>query len=119
MLLRRTAAPEHAVVEASLGGRRLEEDDMTHPLLIIALFGAVVVFSWLAFLAYGYPALDALFEVVSATGTVGLSTGITSSGLPAVLKLVLCLDMLAGRLEIVALLVTLYPVTWFGRKREA
>ena len=119
MLLRRTAAPAHAVVEASLGGHRLKEEDMTHALLIIALFGAVVMLSWLAFLAHGYPALDALFEVVSAAGTVGLSTGITASDLPTFLKLVLCLDMLAGRLEIVALLVTLYPVTWIARKREA
>ncbi len=118
-LLRRSAAPEHAVVEARLGGRRLMEEDMIHALLIIALFSAVVMLSWLAFLAQGYPALDALFEVVSAAGTVGLSAGITSSDLPALLKLVLCLDMLAGRLEIVALLVTLYPVTWIGRKREA
>jgi trk system potassium uptake protein TrkH len=119
MLLRRTAAPEHAVVEARLGGRRIKDEDMIHALLIIALFGAVVVLSWLAFLAHGYPAMDALFEVVSATGTVGLSSGVTSSDLPAFLKLVLCLDMLAGRLEIVALLVALYPVTWIGKKQEA
>ena len=119
MLLRRTAAPDHAVVEARLAGRRLEDADLIQALLIIALFGAVVVLSWLAFLAHGYPPLDALFEVVSATGTVGLSTGITSSELPSFLKLVLCLDMLAGRLEVVALLVTLYPLTWFGRKQEA
>lgn len=118
-LLRRTAATEHTVVEARLGGRRLDEVDTTQALLVVALFGAVVVLSWLAFLAHGYPALDALFEVVSATGTVGLSTGITSTDLPSFLKLVLCLDMLAGRLEIIALLVTLYPVTWMGRKREA
>jgi trk system potassium uptake protein TrkH len=118
ILLRRTAAPGHAVVEARLGGRRLEDADLIHALLIIALFGAVVVLSWLTFLAHGYPALDALFEVVSASGTVGLSTGITSSDLSTFLKLVLCLDMLAGRLEVVALLVTLYPVTWFGRKQE-
>ena len=118
MLLRRTAAAEHAVVEARLGGRRLEDADLIQALLIIALFGTVVGLSWLAFLAHGYPALDALFEVVSATGTVGLSTGITNSDLPSFLKLLLCLDMLAGRLEVVALLVTLYPVTWFGRKQE-
>jgi trk system potassium uptake protein TrkH len=116
--MRRTAATEHAVVETRLGGRRLEDEDIIHVLIIIIFFAIVVVLSWLVFLACGYPALDALFEVVSATGTVGLSTGITSSGLPAFLKLVLCLDMLAGRLEIVALLVTLYPVTWMGRKRE-
>jgi trk system potassium uptake protein TrkH len=114
-LLRRAAAPEHAVVEARLGGRRLEDADMSQALLLIALFVAVVVLSWLAFLAHGYPALDALFEVVSATGTVGLSTGLSGPDLPVFLKLVLCLDMLAGRLEIVALLVTLYPATWIGR----
>lgn len=118
-LLRRSAATEHAVVETRLGGRRLRGEDMIHVLIIVILFAAVVVLSWLVFLACGYPALDALFEVVSATGTVGLSTGITDSGLPAFLKLLLCLDMLAGRLEIVALLVTLYPVTWIGRKQEA
>jgi trk system potassium uptake protein TrkH len=119
ILLRRTAAPEHAVVDTRLGGRHILEQDMIHALLIIALFCLVVLISWLAFLAYGYPPLDALFDVVSAAGTVGLSTGVTSSNLPAFLKLVLCLDMLAGRLEIVALLVTLYPLTWIGRKREA
>jgi trk system potassium uptake protein TrkH len=118
-MLRRTAATEHAVVTASLGGQSLKEDDTIHALLIIALFAAVVALSWLVFLAHGYPALDSLFEVVSAAGTVGLSTGISGSGLPDILKLVLCLDMLAGRLEIVALLVTLYPVTWIGGKREA
>jgi trk system potassium uptake protein TrkH len=118
-LLRHTAATEHAVVATRLGGRRLENEDMLHVLIIIVLFGAVAVLSWLVFLAFDYPALDALFEVVSATGTVGLSTGITSSDLPAFLKLLLCFDMLAGRLEIVALLVTLYPVTWIGRKQEA
>ncbi|MFC6673081.1 potassium transporter TrkG [Marinobacterium aestuariivivens] len=68
------------------------------------------------FLAYDQPPLDALFEVVSATGTVGLSTGITRIGLDPVLKLVLGLDMLLGRLEIVALLVLLYPRTWIGRR---
>ncbi len=117
-LLRRVAAPEHAVVEARLGGRRLEDEDITRALLVIALFAGVVLFSWLVFLAYGYPALDALFEVVSATGTVGLSAGISGPDLPAALKLVLCLDMLAGRLEIVALLVTLYPASWIGNRRE-
>lgn len=117
-LLRRIAAPEHAVVEARLGGRRLEDEELIRALLVIALFAGVVVISWLIFLAHGYPALDSLFEVVSATGTVGLSAGVSGPGLPAALKLVLCLDMLAGRLEIVALLVALYPASWIGNRRE-
>ena len=55
---------------------------------------------------------------VSATGTVGLSAGITSPALPALLKGVLCIDMLMGRLEIIAWLVLIYPGTWFGRRME-
>ena len=71
--------------------------------------------SWLPFLMTGYPPLDALFEVVSATATVGLSTGITGPGLESGLKLLLTLDMLAGRVEILALLVLVYPGSWYKR----
>jgi trk system potassium uptake protein TrkH len=34
-----------------------------------------------------------------------------------VLKGILCLDMLMGRLEIVAFLIFFYPPTWLGQKR--
>jgi trk system potassium uptake protein TrkH len=33
-----------------------------------------------------------------------------------VLKGVLCFDMLAGRLEVIALLLVLYPRNWIGRR---
>jgi trk system potassium uptake protein TrkH len=78
----------------------------------------VIAASWLPFLFYGYDPLDSLFEVVSATGTVGLSTGITASSLDTALKLVLGVDMLFGRVEVIALLVVLYPPTWLGRRRN-
>ena len=111
--------PSHAVVQAQLGGRHLEDDDLLRALVLMALFGAVILLSWLPFVAVGYDPLDALFEVVSATATVGLSTGITNMALPDALKAVLCVDMLAGRLEIVALLIVLYPGTWFGKRAES
>lgn len=114
----RTALPDHAVVEPTVGGRRLDSDDVERALMIVALFVSVVVLSWLPFVLLGYDALDALFEVVSATGTVGLSTGVSSTALPPLLKGILCFDMLAGRVEIVALLVVLYPGSWFGKRTE-
>jgi len=43
---------------------------------------------------------------------------VTSVALPGYLKGVLCVDMLMGRLEIIAWLVMLYPGTWFGRRME-
>jgi len=77
-----------------------------------------MVLSWLPFVYLGYDPLDALFEVTSACGTVGLSTGISRPELEPALKGLLCFDMLAGRLEIVALLVVLYPRSWIGRREE-
>lgn len=116
LLLLRTALPSHAVVEPRLNGQRLENDEVQFALLFIVLYIMVILLSWLPFLAYGYDPLNSLFEVVSATATVGLSTGITSAALEPVLKSVLCLDMLLGRVEVCALLVLFYPRTWLGQK---
>ncbi len=118
LILLRTCLPKHAVIAPRLAGHRLQDDEIHAALLLILLFVVVVILSWLPFVAMGYNPLDSLFEVVSATGTVGLSAGLTSTTLPALLKGILCVDMLMGRLEIVAWLVMLYPGTWFGRKME-
>jgi trk system potassium uptake protein TrkH len=119
LVLARTAAPRHAVIDVRLGGRRVDDEDLWRAMLLMVTFVLLVFLSWLAFVAHGYPALDALFEVASATGTVGLSTGITRPALEPLLKAVLCFDMLAGRVEIFALLVVLYPGTWFGKRSGA
>ncbi len=119
LLIRRAGLPPHAVAKPMLNGRTLETGETLQILAVPALFLLVVAVSLVPFMVYGYPALDALFEVVSATGTVGLSTGITSTDLPGTLKAVLAFDMLAGRLEFIALLVLLSPHTWFGRRYES
>ncbi len=119
LLLQRISMPSHAIMPPKLGQRTLEEGDIQWALLLILLFVTVNIISWLLFVIHGYAPLDALFEVVSATGTVGLSTGICGPGLEPLLRLVLCLDMLLGRLEIVALLVLLYPYTWIGKRTES
>ena len=119
LIVVRMCVSRHAVIQPRLAGRRLNAEEIQDALLLILLFVIVVGVSWLPFVAAGYDPLDALFEVVSATGTVGLSVGVTSAALPAYLKGVLCVDMLMGRLEIIAWLVVLFPGTWFGRRRES
>jgi len=118
LILLRTCLPKHGVIEPRIAGRRLQDEELQAALLLIVLFVAVVALSWLPFVAMGYNPLDSLFEVVSATGTVGLSVGLTSATLPPMLKGILCVDMLMGRLEIMAWLVMLYPGTWLGRTME-
>ena len=114
--VRRSAMPPHAVSEPRLGGRLLQPIDVERVALVFGLFAALSTLSWLAFLSYGYAPLDSLLEVVSAMGTVGLSSGISRPDLEAPLKVLLCFDMLLGRLEILALLVLLYPRTWIGKR---
>jgi trk system potassium uptake protein TrkH len=118
LLIKQAGSPPNAVSEARLGGRRLESDEIQGVLCILALFMGITFLSWLAFVMMGHPSLDSLFEVVSAIGTAGLSTGITSAQLHPLLKGVLCADMLLGRLEIMVWLVVLYPGTWLGIRRE-
>jgi len=119
LLVRKTRMPQQTVLDYRLGGYRLEREEMMSTVGLALAFVLTVVLSWLPFVMLGQPALDSLFEVVSALGTVGLSAGITSQELHPLLKGVLCVDMLLGRLEIIAWLVLLSPRTWFGRRREA
>jgi len=116
VLLRRACVAMHAVVEPRIAGRRMEETEIQEALLLVLLFVAVIIFSWLPFLFMGYHPLDSLFEVVSATGTVGLSAGVVTAEMPFFLKAIFCMDMLLGRLEIFAWLVMVYPRTWIGRR---
>ena len=115
-ILRTTGSPSHAVNEPRLGGRRLSEPEVVAVLSLLAMFALVILLSWGPFLALGNDPLSSLFEVVSATATTGLSAGISGPDLEPALKSVLCFDMLAGRLEIVALLVLVYPRTWIGKR---
>ena len=118
LMIQRTCLPANAVTKPQIGGHSLDGHEIEHALVLILLFVLLILLSWFPFVAYGYDPLNALFEVVSATATVGLSTSITAPDLPAFLKAVLCTDMLLGRLEGVALLLVLYPRTWFGRRKE-
>ena len=116
LLLRRLSMPSRAVAELRVGGRKVESDEALRALALVLLFLIAALASWLPFLAAGYAPMDALFEVVSALATAGLSTGISSPGLAGGLTAVLAADMLFGRVELVAMLILFYPATWFARR---
>jgi trk system potassium uptake protein TrkH len=117
LVIVRTRVTPHAVTRLRVGGREPADEEMLRMLIVIGLHTGAIVLSWAAFAWFGHDALDGLFEVVSAVGTVGLSTGITGPDLHPVLKGVLCVDMLLGRLEVLPILLLLAPRTWFGHTR--
>jgi len=104
-LVARSRMPRDAVLKPRLAGHTLESGEVMPALLTILLFVLLVGLSWSIFIAAGSPPIPALFEVVSAVGTVGLSSGLTGPELGEGLKLLLGADMLLGRVEILAFLV--------------
>ena len=118
LLIMKTAAPKHAVSHIRIGGKPLETEELLNALSVLLLYILVTALSILPFLAMGYDPMNSFFEVASAIGTAGLSTGITGPDLHPFLKGVLCADMLMGRLEIVAWIVVLAPRTWIGQRME-
>jgi len=112
----RAEAPAHAVVRPRLAGHVLDSEQLVRAMLVILVFVLTVVMSWLPFLHAGIEPLAGLFEVVSAVCTAGLSAGVTQPSLPDTLKIVLCIDMWLGRVEILAMVLLLLPRTWFGSR---
>jgi len=117
LLVQQTAIPSTGRISATVGGAPLQSDEINAAVTLLVVYLLVILLSWVVFLTSGYAPLDALFDIVSAVATAGLSVGVVSATLEPGLKAVLCLDMLMGRVEVVAFLVLLYPRSWFGRKR--
>ncbi|WP_338729543.1 TrkH family potassium uptake protein [Haladaptatus sp. DJG-WS-42] len=109
---RRVFLPANAVVTLKMDGRTLHRNEMEREFAE----AAIVTLLWLILLIVGSVLLtnlagpdftyaDALFEVASAQGNVGLSTGITGPTMPRLAEGMLILNMWVGRLEIIPILV--------------
>jgi len=84
--------------DVEVGNKRMPTEVQRQALVVIALSLVLVALGTIVLLALTDWGFDqVLFESVSAFGTVGLSTGITSS-LPDAAKLALVLLMFAGRI---------------------
>lgn len=103
--VRQVLLPERAIVRQSYfqaGKRRLTPELAQAVMSVSLLFVAMYLIGAGVGIAYGSSLQAALFESVSAGANVGLSVGITSSSMPALLETTYIAEMWLGRLEFVA-----------------
>jgi potassium uptake TrkH family protein len=97
------------VERVEVWGRTLPIRTLLAALSMFVIYMMSVVASLFLLLSFDphLPIRDALFEVISALSTVGLSTGITAD-LSAASKLVLCADMIIGRIGPISLVLSVF-----------
>ena len=111
--------PPDAVVSLKLGTRQLDreepEREFSEAALISLLGISLLVASSLVLVnvtgpQFGYP--DALSEVTSAQGNVGLSSGITGPTMHPLAETMFLFNMWVGRLEIVPVLAFVRAIVY-------
>jgi trk system potassium uptake protein TrkH len=107
---KKISLPEEAIVPFKLGPRVIKESELS----IIALFACIYLIlmgiSSLGLTFLGYTPLDSFFTVASAQGTVGLSV-IPIADMVPIGKLLLIINMILGRIEIIPFLVMIYVIS--------
>lgn len=95
----------------------LDDGVVRSAMLIVIAYIVTFTIGTLAGTMYGYPFGMAAFEAASVTGNVGLSIGLTSVDMPALLKMIYIVIMWLARLEFMSILALGAYVAMKVRKR--
>ncbi len=103
--------PPKTVRPLKINNTLIDSSTIISILSLTTLYIIVLLFSTWIFTIHGYTLSNSLFESSSALATTGLSTGITGPRLSCDLKIVLMIDMLLGRVEIIPYIyLIIYPL---------
>ncbi|MFO8110035.1 MAG: TrkH family potassium uptake protein [Thermoplasmata archaeon] len=95
--------PKTAIVKKRyrhLESKIIDDEELVTIFNYFFIYLIVLSTSFVIFLLFGQELLPSLFEITSAIGTVGLSSGVTSLNLNPLLKIVLIINMWLGRIEV-------------------
>ena len=95
------------VVKIKISEKFINESEMKESSSYITLYLIFLLVGWIIMTFYTNNPMDALFDVTSTIGNVGLSTGLINGSLDTVPKIVLIFLMWLGRLEIIPILLTI------------
>ena len=109
-LCARARLPTEAEVPLRFLGEHFKAEEVMRMAAYVGIYLTVLAAATTALVYWGYGVEQALFEVASAQGTVGLSLGGTEATAPVGVKLILIALMWMGRLEILPVVLLLRKV---------
>ncbi|SLM32615.1 Cation transporter [Desulfamplus magnetovallimortis] len=112
--IKRHLIPRTAVTELPIweGNRRVFLDDAKFRQIAVFVFLYIASYGLgvMILCSYGYNLSDSLFEFASALGTVGLSVGVTSAGMPDGALWAEIFAMFLGRLEFMVIIISFLKI---------
>jgi len=121
--IKRSISTPRRVFVHKLGDKPLSKDeamDLINEAAIISFMWIILLMVGILVIAYSFPKEtlgNVIFEVCSAQGNVGLSTGLTSMvDMDPIAKIMLIFSMWIGRLEIIPIIVLVKSM--FGIRRN-
>ena len=104
--LKKLSSPPSAVIPLNIHGEEATEKDLSNIAIFVIAYFSVLLFGTLVFMLYGFSFFDSSFQLISNLGNVGLQT-VDIANLPSLLRIILIIAMLLGRLEIFPILILL------------
>jgi trk system potassium uptake protein TrkH len=102
--IKKLSSPTKAIIPLKIHGEAVNESKLANIGIFVFAYFLILLLGVIIFMIFGHNFLDASFQMISALGTVGLQT-MEIAPLNPILKVILMLAMLLGRLEIFPVLI--------------
>ena len=100
-------SPEGRVIKVTIDNKEISTGAIKEAGSYVFITFILIFVSWIILILHGYDGFKSLFEIISAISNNGLSAGITNINMSPSVKIIMILDMLMGKLEIIPVLVTI------------
>lgn len=109
-IIKKYILPDSVIVKMNIGDKHYNAEVIQDVAVYVILYMGLLIVAAMIFMYNGASAADALFEVASAQGNVGLSIGRTGATMAISERITLIIVMWAGRLEIFPILVLITSI---------
>jgi trk system potassium uptake protein len=115
--VKKLASPRKAVIPLNIHKAQINETQLLSAGIHVFAYALILLTGTVVFMMFGYSFLDSSFQIFSALGTVGLQT-LNLLNVNELLKSILIICMIFGRLEIFPLLILIRGVSSVYRKNR-